>query len=82
MKTTFLLLAQYDGMVVIPLERVCSDYFPHLSIEKLKGKIARGEIRLPLISIEKSQKAARGVHIGDLAEYIDARRAEVMKSLR
>ncbi|MBI6918591.1 pyocin activator PrtN family protein [Pseudomonas sp. GD03817] len=82
MKTTFLLLAQYDGMVVIPIERVCSDYFPHLSVEKLKGKIARGEIRLPLISIEKSQKAARGVHIGDLAEYIDARRAEAMKSLR
>ncbi|WP_422422747.1 pyocin activator PrtN family protein [Pseudomonas sp. GZD-222] len=29
-------------MVVIPIERVCSDYLPHLSVDKLKGKIARG----------------------------------------
>lgn len=63
-------------------ERVCTDYFPHLSVEKLKGKTARGESRLPHISIEKSQKSARGVHIGDLASYIDVRRAEAMKSLR
>ncbi len=45
-------------MVVIPIERVCSDYFPRLSVDKLKGKIARGEIRLPLNAIERSQKSA------------------------
>jgi hypothetical protein len=38
-----------------------------------------GEIALPLVRIEKSQKSARGVHIQDLADYIDARRAEARK---
>ncbi len=79
MRTDFLLLAQYDGLAVIPLDKVCADYFPHLTPEKMKVKIARGEIRLPLIAIERSQKSARGVHLADLAEYIDSRRAEARK---
>ncbi|MBF8651275.1 pyocin activator PrtN family protein [Pseudomonas putida] len=81
MRTEFLLLAQYDGLVVIPLARVCADYFPHLSPEKLKQKIARGEIRLPLIAMEHSQKSFRGVHLSDLAAYIDARRKEAQKGM-
>lgn len=81
MKTAFLLMAQYDGLAVIPLSRICADYFPHLSPEKLKLKIARGEIRLPLIAMERSQKSSRGVHLADLAEYIDARRAEAQKGM-
>jgi hypothetical protein len=27
MTTLFVLLAQYDGRIIIPLERICSDYF-------------------------------------------------------
>lgn len=79
MKTAFILMAQYDGLAVIPLGRVCADYFPHLSPTKMKIKIACGEIRLPLIAMERSQKSSRGVHLADLAEYIDARRAEAQK---
>ncbi|MCP5854543.1 pyocin activator PrtN family protein, partial [Klebsiella pneumoniae] len=70
-----------DGLAVIPLDRVCADYFPHLSPTKMKMKIARGEIRLPLIAMERSQKSSRGVHVTDLAEYIDARRAEAQKGM-
>jgi hypothetical protein len=33
------------------------------------------------VRIEKSQKSAKGVHIQDLADYIDARRAEAGKEL-
>jgi hypothetical protein len=72
MNTAFLLLAQYDGMAIIPLERVCADYFSHLTPEKLKMKIAAGDIDLPLVAIEKSQKAARGIHLNDFAAYLDA----------
>lgn len=71
MSTIFFLMAQY-GMVIIPLERVCSDYFRHLTPEKLKMKVATGDIDLILVPIEKSQKAARGVHVNDLAAYLDA----------
>lgn len=81
MKTVFILMAQYDGLAVIPLARICADYFPHLSPTKMKIKIARGEIRLPLIIMERSQKSSCGVHLTDLAYYIDARRAEAQKGM-
>lgn len=81
MNTRFFLMAQYDGAAVIPLDRVCSDYFSHLTPPKLVAKIERGEIKLPLLRIETSQKAARGVHIDDLATWIDARRAIAARDL-
>jgi hypothetical protein len=43
------------------------DYFTHLTPQKVAGKIDRGEVKLPLVRVEASQKAARGVHLGDLA---------------
>lgn len=75
MKTAFMLMAQYDGLAVIPVAKVVKDYFSHLSVDAFQRKVALGEIRLPLVRIEAgSQKAAKGVHISDLAAYIDARR--------
>ncbi len=75
MKTLFLLMAQYDGQVIIPLERVCSDYF-HLTPEVLKRKVLAGEIDLLIMRMEKSQKSALGVHLNDLADYLDIQRAK------
>jgi hypothetical protein len=72
MNTQFLLMAQYSGLAIIPLERVCADYFSHLTPEKMKVKVAAGEIDLPLVKMENSQKSARGVHLNDLASYLDA----------
>jgi hypothetical protein len=71
MKTSFLLLAQYDGLAVIPVEWVCRDYFRHLTVEKFLRKVLVGEIALPIVRIESSQKSAKGVHIDDLAAYLD-----------
>jgi hypothetical protein len=81
MNTAFLLMAQYDGAAVIPIERVCKDYFSHLSPDKLARKISLGEIKLPLVRMETSQKAAKGVHLLDLARWIDERRAAAKKEL-
>lgn len=72
MNTAFLLMAQYNGQAIIPLERVCADYFSHLTPDKMKMKVAAGEIDLPLVRLESSQKSARGVHLNDLAAYLDA----------
>jgi hypothetical protein len=77
--TAFLLMAQYNGAAVIPLEMVCQDYFRHLTVEKLLRKILAGEIALPVLRIEKSQKAARGVHLSDLADYLDKQREAALK---
>jgi hypothetical protein len=71
MKTLMILLAQYDGLAVIPVEMVCRDYFRHLTPVKFWHKQLAGEIDLPVVRIEGSQKAAKGVHVTDLAEYLD-----------
>jgi hypothetical protein len=70
-----LLMAQYNGQTVVPLDQVCRDFFGHLTVEKLLRKALRGDIALPIVRIETSQKAQRGVHLIDLAAYIDKRRA-------
>lgn len=82
MNTAFLLMAQYDARAVIPLEQVCADYFPHLQPAMLLRKIASGEIALPVVRAEVSQKSAKGVHLADLAAYLDARRAAAGKELQ
>lgn len=79
MNTAFLLMAQYGGSAVIPLELVCRDYFSHLTPEKFMRKVMAGEIRLPIVRIEDSQKTARGVNLTDLADYLDARTALARK---
>ncbi|WP_349604301.1 pyocin activator PrtN family protein [Cupriavidus sp. DF5525] len=79
MTTVFLLLAQYGATAVIPIDVVAKDYFPHLSAEKLLRKTGQGEIRLPVVRIEGSNKSAKGVHVHDLAKYIDDRRAAAQK---
>lgn len=72
-------MAQYDGQAVIPLSRVCTDYM-HLTVEKFKMKCMSGEIDIPIIRLgANSQKAALGVHLNDLAEYIDKQRDKATK---
>lgn len=79
MKTAFLLMAQYEAQAVVPIDAVCRDYFAPLTVASLLRKISAGEIRLPLVRMEASQKCAKGVHVEDLAAYIDARRAAALK---
>ena len=64
-------MAQYDGLAVIPVESVCRDYFRHLTPEKFLRKTLAGEISIPVVRMEGSQKAAKGVHVNDLAAYLD-----------
>jgi hypothetical protein len=82
MQTAFLLMAHYGGRAVIPIEDVARDYFGHLTPDKLARKLAAGDIPLPVIRIENSQKAAKGVHLIDLADYIDRQRAAAVKEFQ
>jgi hypothetical protein len=80
MNTAFLLMAQYNGAAIIPVEAVCRDYFTHLTADNFVRKVTAGEIPIPLVRMEAaSQKAAKGVHLTDLAAWIDARRAAAVK---
>ncbi|MBL4835773.1 MAG: pyocin activator PrtN family protein [Pseudomonas sp.] len=78
MNTLFLLMAQYDGQAIIPLAKVCEDYLSHLTPEKLQRKVMAGEVDLPITRMEGSQKSARGVHLQDLAKYLDEQRAKAI----
>lgn len=74
MNTLFLLMAQYSGQAVIPLSQVCADYMG-LTVEKFKAKQLSGEIPIPIVRLgANTQKAALGVHLKDLADYIDRQR--------
>ncbi len=82
MNTAFLLMAQYGGAAVIPIDKVARDYFSHLTPEKLVRKISAGEIALPLVRIESSERCAKGVHLTDLAAWIDARAEAARRECR
>lgn len=79
MNTVFILMAQYGATAVVPVERVCRDYFSHLTVQQFVRKVNAGEIALPLVRMEGSLKSAKGVHVDDLAKWIDARRAAAVK---
>ena len=79
MNTLFLLMAQYSGQAVIPLSQVCTDYMG-LTVEKFKTKQLSGEINIPIVRLgANTQKAALGIHLKDLAEYIDRQREKAVR---
>jgi len=80
--TLILLMAQYNGRAIIPLETLCEDYFTHLTPEMFQRKVLAGQIRLPITRIEGSQKSAKGVHLQDLASYLDEQRAAALKECK
>ena len=79
MKTAFLLITQYDGKAIIPLEQVCKDYFTHLTPDMFQRKALAGQIKIPITRLESSQKSAKGIHLQDLANYLDDQRAAAIK---
>ncbi|MGX9576529.1 pyocin activator PrtN family protein [Mesorhizobium sp. f-mel] len=82
MNTAFLLLAQYGGKAIIPIDHVCRDYFFHLTPTKLVRKISAGDIALPLVRIEESQKCSKGVHLADRAKYLEFRAEAARKEMK
>ncbi|HDR9236410.1 pyocin activator PrtN family protein [Burkholderia vietnamiensis] len=79
MNTVFILMAQYGARAIIPIKDVCRDFFAPLTLPTLMRKVSAGEIALPVIRMERSQKCAKGVHISDLAAFIDKQRAAAIK---
>jgi hypothetical protein len=74
-------MARYQGAPIIPADTVREDFFPNLTRPKFLRKIADGDIKLPLIQMEASQKSAKGVDIRDLAAFYDERRALALRDV-
>jgi hypothetical protein len=75
-------MARYEGAAIIPIEWVCRDFFRHLTPEKFLRKALAGEIAIPIVRMESSQKTAKGVHINDLAAYLDKQAEAARKECR
>lgn len=75
-------MAQYSCKVIIPLEDVRRDFFSQLTLQKMLRKLGSGDIALPGVRIENSQKCAKGIHLQDLAGYIDKRQAAAARECR
>lgn len=73
-----MLMAMYAGRPIISADDVAKDFFG-LTTDKFLRKVSAGVIALPLVRMETSQKCAKGVHIHDLAAFIDQRRAAAQK---
>jgi hypothetical protein len=86
MKTIFLLMAQYDGQAAVSVDVIARDYFgvdlEARGLPRFLSKVESGEIPLPLMRMERSQKGARLVSLQDLADYLDERRAAAVKELQ
>lgn len=77
--TLLMLQVQYHGRTTITLEQCVNDFFQHLTVTKFLQKALRGQIRLPILRIEASQKSQKHIHLADLAKYLDERRAAAVK---
>ncbi|WP_199540425.1 pyocin activator PrtN family protein [Paraburkholderia kururiensis] len=71
MNTAFLLIAQFGAQAVIPIEDVRKAYFSHIDSEKFMRKLSSGDIPLPVMRAEKSQKSGKFIGMMDLAVYLD-----------
>lgn len=82
MRTVFILMAQYGATAIIPIERVCADYFQHMTPTTFMRKSLAGELKLPVVRIDDGQKATRGVMLTDLAKWIDDRHAAAVDEIK
>lgn len=72
MNTQFMLMAQYNGKAIIPLEEVQRDFFPHLKMAQFQAKLLKGDILIPVVRLDPgSQKSAKGVLLTDLANLLE-----------
>lgn len=73
MNTFFLLMAEYESPT-IPLAKVAERYLG-MSMRLAEQRAIAGKLPIPTFRVGDSQKAPRMVHVQDLAEHIDKRRA-------
>lgn len=79
MKTDFYLMGRYGSLPIIPVDKVVEDFFTHLTVPMFLRKTASGELKLPVVKLGPGQKAARGVPLQHLADYLDQLTEEACK---
>lgn len=80
MNTMFLLMAEFETSD-IPLEKIAEKYLG-ISPELANRKANAGKLKIPSYRAVDSNKAPRLVHVKDLADYLDGRRAAAREEFR
>lgn len=70
---TLELLFRTHGDVLVPIDRVRTVYFRHLSPDNFIRAIASGRLNLPITTLDSSAKAPKFIELHHLAAYIDSR---------
>ncbi len=69
---TLELLFRTHGDVLVPIDRVRTVYFRHLSADNFIRAIATGRLNLPITTLDSSAKAPKFIELHHLAAYIDS----------
>ncbi|KAB0546152.1 transcriptional regulator [Pseudomonas argentinensis] len=69
---TLELLFRTHGDVLVPIDRVRTVYFRHLSPDNFIRAIACGRLNLPITTLDSSAKAPKFIELHHLAAYIDS----------
>lgn len=75
------LLYRTFGDVLVPLEAVRTKYFRNLTQESLLKALGPERIRLPITTMDPSNKGVKFVDLRHLAAYIDARGSQADSDL-
>ncbi|SDI77079.1 Pyocin activator protein PrtN [Pseudomonas flavescens] len=68
---TLELLFRIHGDVLVPIDRVRTVYFRHLSPDNFIRAITSGRLNLPVTTLDSSAKAPKFIELHHLATYID-----------
>lgn len=79
MKTSFMLLAQYE-QAIIPLTDICDTYYGCLH-RTVMNKAKSGQLPIAVFKLVESAKAPYYVHVIDLADFIEEQREIAKKEL-
>jgi hypothetical protein len=78
--TTEILYRTFND-VLIPLEKVRTQYFRNLNEQTFLTEIANGRIQLPITTLDTSRKAIKYIHIRHIASLIEARAAKAVDNI-
>lgn len=65
------LLYRTFGDVLVPLEKIRTQYFRNLNEQSFMAELSSGRIQLPIVTLDSSRKAVKFFHIRHVASLID-----------
>jgi hypothetical protein len=75
------MLYRVFGDVLVPLDKVRTQYFKNLNEQTFLVELANLRIRLPVTTLDTSRKAIKYIHIRHIAELIEFRAKQSAEKL-